>query len=376
MWGEQEAGMNRKEIDLRRMVQQRLIQDPLDDPKELVAYMGAVQAQEYYETKWGLHLRMPSWGDQALEEAFAQGRILRTHAMRPTWHFLAPEDIRWVQRLTGHRVHRGSGHMYRRLELDEPVLQRSGEVFVQSLEGGRCLTRTELGQALGEAGIQASGMRLAYILMYWELEALICSGPRRGKQFTYALVAERAPQALDLEREEALAEFTRRYFRSHGPATEHDFSWWSGLTLGEVREGLALAGDALTAEVIDGTRYWFAADLVPVSPQAVEAFERRVFLLPTLDELLVGYGLHAGSRMGSRDLGGDELRFFATVTRGERILGSWRRLLRRDVVEVEVAPLHELSAEERQGLEEEAQRFGEFLGLRAVVRLVGKERPS
>ena len=179
-------------------------------PGEVVAWLGAVQAQDFAAAKWALGLRLARSTDAAIEKAFDEGEILRAHAMRPTWHFLAPRDIRGLQALTAPRAQAANAAGYRRLELDDKLLARCRRVITGALRGGRRLTRAELRVRLAEKGIQTSGQRLAYILMHAEFEALICSGPRKGRQFTYALLEERAPRSSVLPPEEALARWTLR----------------------------------------------------------------------------------------------------------------------------------------------------------------------
>lgn len=351
-------------IALKRLSQQRLTQNPFETPAEVVRWLGAVQAQEYLDTKWSLAMRLAGATDDVVERAFTEGAILRTHAMRPTWHFVAPEDIRWLQALTGPRVHQQSGSVYRQNGLDEALRQRCAGIMAEALAGHRYLTRAELRAALVAAGIEASGQRLAYIVMHAELEAVICSGPRRGKQFTYALLEERVPPAPALAREEALVELTRRFFTSHGPATEHDMSWWSGLTLADVRLGLELAGPEMVYEEDDGKRYWFSAAHPPVAAPTGDAF-----LLPTYDEFLLGYAAADRGRVaGMVNL--DELQFFSTIVVGGQVKGTWRRTFEKGTVNVEVAPLQPFSASEKQAIVAAAERYAAFLGMAPALRFL------
>jgi hypothetical protein len=275
--------------------------------------------------------------------------------MRPTWHFVVPEDIRWLQALTAHRVHKQNGTVYRRLELDEALRQRCTEIMAGALASHRHLTRAELRAALAAAGIEAQGQRLAYIVMHAELEAVICSGPRRGKQFTYALVEERAPQARVLEPDEALAELTRRFFTSHGPATERDLSWWSGLSLGDVRLGLALAGPDLGYAEDDGQRYWYSAAEPPVALSTDKAF-----LLPTYDEFLIGYAAADRARIaGVEDP--EAMLFYSTIVLGGQVKGTWRRTFSREQVSVELAPFQPFTTGGMDAVAAAAERFGAFL---------------
>ena len=200
------------------------------EPADVVKWFGAVQAQDYSGAKWALGLRLQSATDDAVEKAFGDGNILRTHVMRPTWHFVAPADIRWLLKLTAPRVNAVNGYYYRKFELDDAVFKKSNKALTKALRGGKQLTRDTLRNAVQQAGVATDDLvRSAYILIRAELDGLICSGARKGKQFTYSLLDERQPNSATLERDEALAELTRRYFTSHGPATLQDFVWWSGL---------------------------------------------------------------------------------------------------------------------------------------------------
>jgi len=253
-------------------------------PGEVVAWLGAVQAQDFAAAKWALGLRLERSTDADIEKAYNAGEILRTHVMRPTWHFLAPQDIRAVLALTAPRVQAGNATQYRKLELDGKLLSRCRRVLAEALRGGQHLTRSELASRLAEKSIEAKGQRLAYILMHAEFEALICSGPRIGKQFAYALLEERVPKAGALSPEQALAEWTFRYFLSHGPAQAKDFAWWSGLTLQEAQRGLEMLDGKLLRETIDGKTYWRSPNGDGAKPGGPKAL-----LLSIYDEYTIAY---------------------------------------------------------------------------------------
>src|SRR5215204_6450301 len=216
------------DIPAYRLHNQRLSTPNFKTPQAVVQWLGAVQAQDYAGAKWALAQRMTDATDAALDQAFADGSILRTHLLRPTWHFVTPQDIRWMLTLTAPRVHAVSAYMYRQSGLVKAVFKKSNAILEKALQGGKQLTRTELATALDKAGISADGFRLTYLMMYGELEGLICSGARRGKQFTYALLEERVPSVKTINRVEALAELISRYFATRGPATLADFTMWSG----------------------------------------------------------------------------------------------------------------------------------------------------
>jgi hypothetical protein len=304
-------------------------------------------------------------GDAALDDAFAAGAILRTHVLRPTWHFVLPEDIRWMLELTAPRVQTLNGHPYRRLALDDGVLEASSDVVANAVRGGNHLTRAELGALLEEAGIATDGQRLPYILMNAELRGLICSGPLHGRQHTYALLDERAPQAKSLGLDEALAELTLRYFTSHGPASPKDFKSWSSLTSADINKGLEMVESQLGHEVIDGVSYWFAGAAPypkPASP--------TVHLLQGYDEYLSGYTetryvLDVSGAAGS--LPQDRVVFNGVVILDSQTAGHWRRMLKKHSVIIEAALYTPFDGGQTQALQAAADRYGEFLDLPATV---------
>ncbi len=347
--------------DLRRhrRDQQQLGRPRFTQPAEVVAWLGAVQAQDYTGAKWALGQRLPagpSNTDAALDEAFNSGAILRTHAMRPTWHFVAPADLRWLQMLTGPRVHKRNSPYYKKGGLDEATLKRAAAVLTKELRDLNYKNRNELSAALTAAGLERAGIDLALVVMWAELEGLLVSGPRVGKQFTYALLEERVTPAPALTRDEALATLVTRYFTSHGPAQAADFATWSSLTLGDTRRGLEMVGAALEQATLDGQTYWFAAADPPPLPTLV-------YLLPNYDEATLAY-----KDRSAFSLPGSELIATEQVTReyplvfmhGGRVIGLWKRTLGKTVG---VTPLYFAPPTPAQGRGFQAalQRYSAFL---------------
>jgi len=239
------------------------------------------------------------------------------------------------------------------------VLQRSAKTLIKALQGGKHLTRTELGRELANIGIVAEGLRLGYILHWAELEALVCSGPRRGKQFTYALLEERVPPAKPISHEEALAELVKRYFPSHGPATLHDFTWWSGLTLADTKKGVAAQGAQLMHEMIDGQTYWSAT-----SASFTNEKSPTVYLLPNYDEYISYQDRTAilDPRYTNRlDLQVGGLPHFLVID--SQIVGAWRRTFSKGTVIIEMRSFEALASSETQAIEAAAQHYGEFLSM-------------
>lgn len=353
--------MEMSDIRAYRLYQQQLTQQTFTTPEEVVRWLGAVQSQEYAPAKWSLGMRLSNANDQFIEQAFTDGAILRTHVMRPTWHFVAPDDIRWLLALTAPRVNAFNGYAYRQHELDDAIFARSNHTLIKALEGGRQLTRAELGAALRNAGINTEGLRLLLLVMRAELDAVICSGPWRGKQFTYMLLDERAPNAKSLPRDEALVELTKRYYTSHGPATVHDFSWWSGLTVADAKAGLAMCSRDLISEDVDGKTYWFSASM----PTTIEP-SAATYLLPTFDEFLVGFDSFEKSRRGDQHPD-TELSFNSTIVINGKVAGTWQRTFRKGAVMIEYDTFAPLNTSQHEAIHAAAQRFGDFLGMPVVL---------
>ena len=297
----------------------------------------------------------PGVTDKALERAVDRGTILRTHVLRPTWHFVTPADIRWMLELTAPLVHRRMVNYDRQLGLTADVMTRAAGIFERAIGDHGCLTRRELGAHLQRAGLPNGSMELGHIAMYAELEGLICSGPRRGKQLTYALLADRAPGARRLSREEGLAELAGRFFRSHGPATVRDFVWWSGISTKDARRAVEMI--RARPQEIGGTMYW----TVGRSPRLSSRRKPAVDLLPIYDEYLVAYrdrqavphALYANSLISFRH---------ALVVDGH-VAGTWRTGLSPRGVVLDVESSRALSGSEKRGLSRTVERYRRFLGV-------------
>jgi hypothetical protein len=345
-----------------RLRSQKLVRTTCRTPPDVVGWLGAMQAQDYAGAKWAIGLRAAGLDDRAIERAFDGGAILRTHMMRPTWHFVTPADIRWIQMLTGPRVNMLNALHYRRGGLDAAARQRGVKVVERSLRNRNYQTRDALGSALADAGLPLRGQSLAYLMMYAELEGIVCSGPRQGKQFTYALLDERAAPAPAIDRDEALAELVRRYFSSHGPATFKDFAWWSGMTSRDAKEGVAMNGDGLTHEVIDGRTYWFSPGRAAKPPPSP-----AVFLLPNFDEFGIAYRdrvLLSGVPRRAGMTGRDEFAHLLVIDR--MLTGRWRRVVKPGEIVVEVQPFRSLTRAETRAVEAAVEDYGMFMGVASI----------
>lgn len=353
--------MTPPEIIARRLANQGLIGEPFADAVSVVRHFGAMQAQDYYGAKWAVGQRCAA-RDAEVEALFNAGAILRTHLCRPTWHFVLAEDIRWMLELTAPRVHQANAFMNRKLGIDAKQLRRATDIMAKGLAGGKHLERDVLMTLLQRVGMDTTENRSSHYMMYAELEGVVCSGPRVGKQFTYALLDERVPKARKLGREEALAGIARRYFASRGPANQSDLVLWSGLTVADAKKGIAQLGTDFERVVINGKEHWFAQDgaLLKVAPNTAH-------LLPNYDEYGIGYK--------DRDAFYDPQQAAASGSRGNpvfrnllllngRMVGTWDRALKRDAVAVVTSPFAPLAPGAHKAVDKAVQRYTAFLGLK------------
>ncbi|MEX0755611.1 MAG: winged helix DNA-binding domain-containing protein [Actinomycetota bacterium] len=352
--------MDRTTITTRRLANQYLIGRKAPDLLDVVRHLGAVQAQDYPGARWAIGRRTTRIRDTDVDAELASGTLVRTHVLRPTWHLTTSEDIRWLLELTGPRVQQGSAGRYRQLELDPATLRKGSRLMLKALEGGNHLTRNELAEVLTRGRVDIAGQRMPYLLMNAELEQIICSGPRKGKHHSYAAFDERVP-ALDapFDRDRAVVELTRRYFASHGPATPHDFAWWSGLTVTDGRHGLEKLGDEVVATQTEVGTY-FA--LRPAKRSLLRS--PQLHLLPNYDEYVGSYRdywpVFDRTHLGIRDQT-DVFNRHIVVLDGQ-VIGGWRRSLHGRSVDVETNVLVRLRRAEHDALEREVATYARFVG--------------
>jgi hypothetical protein len=279
----------------------------------------AMQSQEDRYARWSVAQRMVAGSAAAVEAALAEGSTLRTHVLRPTWHYVARQDLRWLMALSGPRVDRRNTRRHQELGLDDAALGRSNDVIAGAVSEGPH-TRPELATRLEAEGISTEGQRIAYMVLHAELTAVVCSGPPRGRQHTYAAFDDRVPADTGPEGEAALAELARRYFSTRGPATVGDFSWWSGLAVPEAHRALEAAAADLESMIVDDREYW--AGYVGVGRA-----EPDVDLVQCFDEIIISF-------RPTRDVlqtdtvafavPGDVDGFRHVVLKDGRLLGHWR----------------------------------------------------
>ena len=360
--------MEKRDIARLRLRSQRLSATKVDSIDGVINWLVCSQSQDYGPGKWSIGQRGLGLSDAALDEALAEGRILRTHILRPTWHFVAPSDIRWIQALTGPRVLVQNRHYMTQLELTDALLRRSAAILEKALTGRR-LTRPQVQKALADAGVVADGTRLAYVLMQAEIEGVITSGGLAGRQQTYALLDEIAPKdsagGRQPKGDEALAELTRRYFTSHGPASVADFRWWSSLTVADVKRGLEMVDDGLEKRSIDGLDYWASTFDLPPGPDAP-----RAHFIQGLDEYFVGYQkTRSAADVGGFGPRGYDRGFYHTFVLDGQVAAAVRRIVEKDGVTFEMRQAWPFSADDLAEAEAAAARYAAFLDADVRIRM-------
>lgn len=353
--------MSAQRIAVARLQRQHLATPPtLTRAVDVVRALGAVQSQDFAGACWAIGMRSTGLTEADIQRAFDAGEILRTHVLRPTWHFVPAEDLGWMQQLTGARVGALLASSNRALGLTTAAYRKSCRVIERALVEQPFLTRTQLKAALDQARINTDGTRqLAHLVMQAEVDGLLCSGPRIGKQFTYALLSSRAPSPRRLDGDEALAELTRRYFASRAPATVQDFSWWSGLTVSRCRTGVQLLGRDLVPTTIDDVLYHVPPDFA--LPRAASS---SVHLLPNYDEFFIGYRERSAIAQRLQSVGlvtGGSALIGHVVIVGGQLVGGWKRVIHSGRTEVELALQTSLSRAERQRLDARIAHLQVFL---------------
>jgi hypothetical protein len=353
--------MRIKDIPNLRLINQQIAGTKFTSPKDIVSWMGAMQAQDYAMVKWAVGVRLPNATEKSVEVAMDRGEIIRTHVLRPTWHIVSADDLRWMLALTAPRIKTGMKSRNEGLGLTEAIFSKSRKILEKTLRDGNHSTREELIPLLNKAGIATDENRASHLFMVAELDGLICSGATKNGKQTFSLLDERVPQTSSLGQDEALAALAKRYFSSHGPATVEDFDWWSGLSAGNAKRALDMVKSELTSEVVEGKIYWF----VEVKSRVNES----AFLLPAFDEFIISYKdrsatltyenhKHAVSNNGI---------FHPTVVVNGETIGVWKRTHKKDKVILEFEYFTKPEPTSQALIEMASVRYGDFLGSKVEV---------
>ena len=353
-----------RSLIVQRLHNQRLAGPAFNSPDEVLRWFGAVQAQDYLGALWGVGMRVRDASEQGVEQAIAERKIIRTWPMRSTLHFVPPKDVRWMLKLLTPRIVARSRTRYRQLELDDAVFTRSRKILEKSLSNEKQLSRGAIYKLLEAAGIPISTNRGWHILSRLAQDAVICFGPRQGKQLTFVLLEEWVPPAKELDREAALAKLASRYFTAHGPATLYDFVWWSGLKVSDARAGLELVKSSLEEQRINGQSYWFRPNEVSAQPSAT------AHLLAAYDEYMIGYKDRSALIDPAHLHLLDPVRsiFSARVLVNGKIAGMWRRTFAKKSVIISPILFARLKPAEQHALSMAVDQYRRFLNLPAILQ--------
>lgn len=360
--------MDPREIAFLRLKNQQLTSTGFQTPKQLVCWMGAMQAQDFNQAKWAIGVRMPHLKEDQVEEAFNKGEIIRTHLMRPTWHFVSADDIYWMLELTAPQIKAVLNSRHRELGITEFLVNKCYLVIEEALNSNehRAMTREELLQELDRAGIPTDLQRASHFMLRAEIDGIVCSGPIKAKKQTYALLSQRVPERKTLTREEALARLAKSYFMSHGPATVADFTWWSGLSATEARKGLeAVKNDLVSVKTASDT-YWFSA-----SSSMTEKLTDSVHLLPAYDEFLISYKDRSASvttEDHKKAISSNGI-FRPVVLVNGQISGLWKKVIKKDNIIIETEYFRPHNKIEEQAIAKAAALFSEFAGKKTRISL-------
>ena len=356
--------MTLSDIPNIRLHSQQIAGTKLKTPKEVVSWMGAMQAQDYQMAKWAIGARLPNSTHKEIEKAIDKGQIIRTHLMRPTWHLVSADDIYWMLELTAPYIKPAMNSNNKMFGLTEAIFSKCNKVIEKALAGGNHLTRDELMVLLNKAKISTEGLRSILIMFHAELDGVVCNGARKGKNQTYALLSERVPKVKKLPTEEALAKLAEKYFSSHCPATLKDFIWWSGLPVKDARNALEMVKSNFISETIDSEAYWLTNSF-----SLPKKDKPSVYLLPAFDEFLISYK----DRRASFPSGNHKKAFTSNgifrpvIVINGHVTGIWKRTLKKDKVIIETDLFQPHNKLAKDLIEEKAKEFGKFLDKKVEV---------
>lgn len=342
-----------------RPYNQQLSIPRLDDPKKVVGWLGAVQAQNYNMAKWAVGMRVKAGNLQIVEKALEKGEILRTHVMRPTWHFVTAEDIRWMLALSADRIRSTNFWLAedRKLGITESHYRQCNHLLEKILEGHKNLTKEEIRLELNQTDFQADNHKITRFLMHAETEGLICSGADKNQKPTYALLEERVPSVSPLSKEEALAKLAQNYFRSHSPASLQDFVWWSGLSVKEARQAIgSIRSELISDRFIPQELFIYESCSETIPP------DDTLHLLPPYDEYLLGYKdrssiispEHYAKAYNAWGI------FYPVILYQGKIIGNWKKTGKGKGIKIETSFFERSTNPATELIEAAVEKYKEF----------------
>lgn len=350
-----------------RLMNQQIIATKFSSAKNLVEWMGAMQAQDFNMAKWAVGLRLQSSTEATIEKEFDEGKIIRTHILRPTWHFVSADDIYWMLQLTAPRIKSSLKSRHKNLEVNEKTLLKSNSIIQKKLLEQKYATREELAAEFMKAKIKLDDNRLSHFMLCAELDGIICSGILKGNKQTYTLFNKRVLLNKLFDKEKALAALATKYFSSHAPATLQDFIWWSGLTVGEAKLAVQLIKEHFIEETINQQTYF-----IPAGFSLPKEKNPSVVLLPAFDEFIISYkdrtaSIHSDHHQKAISQNGI---FSPVIVINGEATGRWKRVMKKDIVTVETSFFRKHSKAELGLIGEAAEKFALFLNKRSNINFI------
>ena len=356
--------MTYQEISHHRLVSQKLLETNSHSPQEIVHHLGAMQAQDYSMAKWAIGSRCDAT-EKEIEEAINSAQIIRTHILRPTWHFVSADDIYWMLDISGPQVQKMTISAAKKYGYDVKKLNQINATIEKLLSGNNHLTREEIMQELDIKKSSGQEFLAAAIMMHAELEGLVCNGKMKGKQITYALLEERVSKPkLKLTKEEGLAKLAKRYFESHGPATLLDFSWWSGFSPTICKQIINAIELQLNSIEIDDQIYWFGNQ-----NNEEDNFKKSIHFLPAFDEILISYKTREASILlehQSKAFTNNGI-FKPIILENSKVIGTWKRTVKKDHVKIETDFFNETENHKKAILFEGIRSFENYLETKIII---------
>jgi len=342
-----------------RLQAQQIAGTHFDSATELVSYMGALQAQDFYMVKWAIGIRLPNTKEEEIETLIEKGELLRTHLLRPTWHLVAAKDIHWLLELTAPHIIAAQKGRHKELGLTEGVLTKSQHVIEKAFKKAEQLTREELVEELEKAKIATNENRAAHLLFMSELNGLLCSGASKGQRSTYRLLEERVKKTAPLSKDEALTKLVQLYFTSRGPATVQDFMNWSSFALTEVKKAMEDLPSHIVSETVAGNTFWWSDKVSLTSKQ-----KPSLYLLPAFDEYIIGYKdrsavldtVHHKTAVSNNGI------FWPTIAWDGQVIGIWKRTIKKESVVIAPQFFQPPTAAIQKSMTKAVKYYGDFLG--------------
>lgn len=361
--------MQHNRIANLRLISQQIVHTKFESVKDIVAWMGAIQAQDFRMTKWAIGLRLKKATEATVNEAINSGQILRTHVLRPTWHFVSADDIYRMLQLTAPKIRMAMKGRNKQLELDDTIFKKSNSVLERSLRNNNHLTRKELLAEFKKSNIATDNNRASHILLNAELDGIICSGKMKGEATTYALLEEVVAKRPAFDKEKALYELASKYFQSRCPATLQDFIWWSGLSVKDGKQALTLIEKDFCKEKINGKEY-----ILPKMFKLSKSFKESAFLLPSFDEFLISYKDRSDSvavEDHSKSFSNNGI-FWPIVVENGKVTGTWKREIKKTKTIITIDFFNFIKKENYSLLQHQSEKLGYFLN--SKTELIISER--